>query len=99
MSKKNQIHVVKNPNGGWFIKDLYTIKEPSCYETQQSAINRAIRQAKTQGNTEVIIHSKKGKIVKKSLKIRRNKKNAVKIMGKIDKIRTFLQKILIRKNN
>ena len=60
--KKNQIHVVKNPNGGWFNKKPHAKKASSCHETRQSAIDHAIRQAKTHGNTEVIIHNKNGKI-------------------------------------
>ncbi|MEA4956370.1 hypothetical protein SDC9_03762 [bioreactor metagenome] len=60
--KKNQIHVVKNPNGGWSNKKAHAIRSSSIHETQQSAIDHAVRQAKTQGNTEVIIHSKTGKI-------------------------------------
>ncbi|MDR3291676.1 MAG: DUF2188 domain-containing protein [Methanobrevibacter sp.] len=63
MSKtKNQIHVVKNPNGGWCNKKPHASRSSSCHETQQSAINHAIRQAKAQGDTEVIIHAKNGKI-------------------------------------
>lgn len=60
--KKNQIHVVKNPNGGWCNKKSNAERASSCHETQEDAINQAVNQAKNQGNTEVFIHGKNGKI-------------------------------------
>lgn len=70
--KKNQIHVVKNPDGGWSNKKACAKRSSSIHETQQSAINHAIRQAKTQGNTEVIIHGKNGKIRASNTYIRKD---------------------------
>lgn len=58
---KDQIHVYKHPEVGWFVQALF-LKGKRVFQTQQSAINHAIRQAKTQGNTEVIIHSRNEKI-------------------------------------
>ncbi|KZX15264.1 hypothetical protein MBCUT_15890 [Methanobrevibacter cuticularis] len=76
--KKNQIHVVKNPNGGWSNKKPHAERSLSIHETQQSAINHAIRQAKTQGNTEVIIHSKNGKIRSSSTYTRKNDPRSIR---------------------
>lgn len=60
--KKNQIHAVKNPNGRWSSKKPHAERLSSRHETQESAINHAISQAKNQGNTEVIIHGRDGRI-------------------------------------
>lgn len=76
--KKNQIHVVKNPNGGWSNKKAYAKRSSSNHETQQSAINHAVRQAKTQGNTEVIIHSRNGKIRESNTYNRKNDPKSTK---------------------
>lgn len=60
--KKNQLHVVKDPDGGWNVKKPHSERSSSKHDTQQKAIDRAIDQAKNQGNTEVIIHDRDGKI-------------------------------------
>lgn len=60
--KKNQIHVVQHSDGGWCNKKPHADRASSCHETQKDAIDQAIRQAKNQGNTEVFIHGKDGKI-------------------------------------
>ncbi|MGL4670407.1 MAG: DUF2188 domain-containing protein [Methanobacteriaceae archaeon] len=56
---KNQIHIVKNPSGGWCNKNP---NATSCHETQKSAISHAVNLAKASGDTEVVIHGKSGKI-------------------------------------
>ncbi|MDR0912182.1 MAG: DUF2188 domain-containing protein [Methanobrevibacter sp.] len=76
--KKNQIHVVKNPNGGWCNKRPHAQRASSCHETQQSAIDYAIFKAKTQGNTEVIIHAENGKIRSANTYYRKNDPRIIK---------------------
>lgn len=60
--KKNQIHVVPNDDGGWSNKKPHAKRASSKHDTQAEAINQAKDQAKREGNTEVIIHGKDGKI-------------------------------------
>ncbi len=60
-----KIHVIKNINTGWSVKKNLEQKTFPTFQTQQSAINHAIDQAKTQEDTEVIIHGKSGKIREK----------------------------------
>ena len=60
--KKNQIHVVKHPEGGWCTKKPHAQRSSSRHPTQKDAFEQAIGQAKRQGNTEVIVHGVNGKI-------------------------------------
>ncbi len=59
--KKNQIHIVENDDG-WCTKKANAERASTCHDTQKEAIDRAIEMAKNQGDTEVIIHGKDGKI-------------------------------------
>ena len=60
--KKNQIHVVQNDNGTWSNKKPHAQRASSVHQTQAEAISSAQDQAKREGNTEVIIHGRDGKI-------------------------------------
>ena len=60
--KKKQIHVVPNDEGGWSNKKPHSKRASSKHETQAEAIGKARDQANREGNTEVIIHGKDGKI-------------------------------------
>ena len=60
--KKNQIHVVQNDDGTWANKKPHAQRASSLHQTQAEAISSAQDQAKRQGNTEVIIHGRDGKI-------------------------------------
>ena len=60
--KKKQIHVVPNEEGGWSNKKPNAKRASSKHDTQAKAVNSARDQAKREGNTEVIIHGKDGKI-------------------------------------
>ena len=60
--KKNQIHVVPNDKGTWSNKKTNAQRASSVHQTQTEAINSARDQAKREGNTEVIIHGRDGKI-------------------------------------
>lgn len=60
--KKNQIHVVQNDDGTWANKKSHAQRASSLHQTQAEAIRSAQDQAKREGNTEVIIHGRDGKI-------------------------------------
>ncbi|SDA57288.1 DUF2188 domain-containing protein [Methanobrevibacter millerae] len=60
--KKNQIHVVPNEDGTWANKKPNAKRASSLHQTQAEAIDSARGQAKREGNTEVIIHGRDGKI-------------------------------------
>ena len=59
--KKKQIHVVPDDDG-WSNKKPNAKRASSKHKTQAKAIKKARDQAKREGNTEVIIHRKDGKI-------------------------------------
>lgn len=59
---KKQIHVVRNKDGKWVDKKPGAQRASSVHDTQKEAIDVAIDQAKRQGETEVFIHGKNGKI-------------------------------------
>lgn len=56
--RKNQIHVVKNNDNSWAAVRKHSRRTISRTKTQSEAIRKAVSQAKREGNTEVIIHSK-----------------------------------------
>ena len=59
--KKNQIHVVTHEKG-WATKKPHAKRSSTVSKTQKEAIEKATEQAKREGNTEVMIHGKNGKI-------------------------------------
>lgn len=58
---KKEIHIMKNRNGGWFLKQDGKIIFNS--KTKQIAINHAIHLSKLQKNIEIIIHSRNEEVV------------------------------------
>ncbi|WP_296812320.1 DUF2188 domain-containing protein [uncultured Methanobrevibacter sp.] len=56
------MHVVPNDKGTWSNKKSHAKRASSVHQTQTEAISSAQDQAKRQGNTEVIIHGRDGKI-------------------------------------
>lgn len=59
---KKQIHVVKTNNGKWAYKKSGAKRASGVFNTQKEAIDAAIDKAKRQGETEVFVHGKDGKI-------------------------------------
>lgn len=60
MSKRN-VHVSKNPEGGWKVKREGAEKASSVHKTQGDAIDQARNTAKRDG-VEVVIHDRQGRI-------------------------------------
>lgn len=61
-SKKTQRHITQNPDGTWNNKKANSERASSVHDTQQEAFEAAREQAKKQGNTEIKIHGRNGKI-------------------------------------
>lgn len=55
-----KIHIMKNPNGGWFLKQ--DGKSIFNSKTKQVAINHALNLSKLQSDVEIIIHSRNEEI-------------------------------------
>jgi uncharacterized protein YdaT len=54
-------HVVSN-DGSWKVKGENSARASSVHETKAEAVNAARELAKSQGNTQVIIHKQNGRI-------------------------------------
>lgn len=63
MSNKEH-HVVPNPNGGWDVKSSNADRASIHTDTQQKAIDAGREISKNQG-TELVIHGRDGKIIRK----------------------------------
>jgi hypothetical protein len=61
MSKKQDIHVVKHPSGGWATRREGADRVGSRHPTQQDAVNSARERAKREA-LEVVIHGRDGRI-------------------------------------
>lgn len=59
------IHVVKNPSGGWSAKQENSQRSSGNFGTQKEAIQRAIQIARN-NSQEVAIHGENGKIRQKN---------------------------------
>lgn len=59
------IHVVKNPSGGWSTKQENAQRSSGNFDTQKEAIQKAIQIARNK-NQEVVIHGENGKIRQKN---------------------------------
>lgn len=59
------IHVVKNSNGGWSVKQENAQRSSGNFDTQKQATERAIQIAKNNGQ-EVAIHGTNGQIRQKN---------------------------------
>lgn len=59
------IHIVKNPAGGWSVKQENAQRSSANCDTQKEAIQRAISIAKN-NSQEVVIHGEDGKIREKN---------------------------------
>lgn len=59
------VHVVKNLNGGWSVKQEKAQRSSGNFNTQKQAIERAIEIAKNNGQ-EVAIHGTNGQIRQKN---------------------------------
>jgi hypothetical protein len=61
MSRRNNVHVVPNPDGGWKVKRENAKRASKLTETKKEAMDYARELAKT-SKVELIPHGKKGKI-------------------------------------
>ena len=62
MAKRNERHVVKNPNGGWDVKAPHAGRASSHHDTQAQAQSAASSILKNQGGGEVVVHRPNGQI-------------------------------------
>lgn len=62
---RKNIHVVKNPSGGWSTKQEKAQRSSGNFDTQKEAIQKAIQIAKNNGQ-EVAIHGTNGQIRQKN---------------------------------
>ncbi|MHA1740890.1 MAG: DUF2188 domain-containing protein [Candidatus Thorarchaeota archaeon] len=62
MSRRNERHVVPNPEGGWDVRKPSASRASSHHETQSEAEARAKEILARSGGGEVVIHDREGKI-------------------------------------
>ena len=62
MARRNERHVVPNPNGGWDVRAPNANRSSSHHDTQTEAEVRAKQILSNIGGGEVVIHDQKGKI-------------------------------------
>ncbi|MBI4331875.1 MAG: DUF2188 domain-containing protein [Chloroflexi bacterium] len=62
MARRNERHVVPNPNGGWDVRAPNFSRCSSRHGTQTQAEVRAKQILANNGGGEVVIHDQKGKI-------------------------------------
>ena len=62
MAKRNERHIVSNPNGGWDVKKPGSSRASSHHDTQAEAEARAKEILGRDGGGEAVIHGLDGKI-------------------------------------
>lgn len=62
MTRRNERHVVPNPNGGWDVRKPGSSRSSGHTDTQADAINRARGIVRNVGGGEVVIHRPDGRI-------------------------------------
>jgi Uncharacterized protein conserved in bacteria (DUF2188) len=62
MPKRNERHVVSNPDGGWNVESPNSQRASARRTTQADAIDRAREILKNGGGGEIVIHGRDGQI-------------------------------------